>query len=339
MADKVLVSGASGLLGSNLLVELLKGDQIIIALYRDESSKEEVYSIIKFYGLEANWKQIVWEKADILDVQRLQDLMEEVKQVYHCAALVSFNPSDAVKLHKINVEGTQNMVNAALYCGVEKFVHVSSTATIGSQNDSSISNEKTTWDNDDYHTFYAKSKYSAEREVWRGIEEGLDAVIVNPCVLIGPGDPEKSSGTIFSTVGNGLKFYTNGANAFVDVRDVSSIMVQLMHSDIRSERFLCIGENMKFKDLFTMIANEIGIPPPKIEASKFMTSIAWRLLKIGSFFTGKSPKITSESARTSHKTMRFSNQKIKDFLGIEFTPIDLAVKNTVNYLEINQKLK
>lgn len=338
MSERVLISGASGLLGSHLLVKLLENNQEIIAMYRDESSKEEVFNVVSFYGLKSKWESIVWEKCDVLDIQRIQDLMEGVKQVYHCAALVSFNPSDAVALHKINVEGTKNMVNAALHSGVKKFVHVSSTATIGKADNGNVCTEKTTWNNDDYHTYYAKSKYSSEREVWRGIEEGLEAVIVNPCVIIGPGDPTKSSGTMFSTIANGLKFYTGGANAFVDARDVAAIMLILMESDIHSERFLCIGENMKFQELFKLISNEMDVKPPSIKASKVMTSFAWRMLKVLSVFTGKSPKITSESARASHKTTVFSNEKIKDFIGVEFTPIDLAVKNAVNYLQATQSL-
>jgi nucleoside-diphosphate-sugar epimerase len=340
MADKILVSGATGLLGSHLLVELSNTDQKILALYRDESTRSEVFSILSYYGKEAAWDSIEWKKGDVLDTQFLLDVMTDVKQVYHCAAMVSFDPSDAVQLHKINVVGTQNMVNAALDNQVSKFLHVSSTATIGNElNGSSITDEEVKWNNDDYHNYYAKSKYSSEREVWRGMEEGLNAVIINPCVIIGPGDPEKSSGAIFSTIANGLKFYTMGGNAFVDARDVAKMMVYLMNSNINNERFLCIGENLTFRDLFSRISDEIGVKPPSIKASKFMTSLAWRLAKIASILSGKKAKITSESARASHKITRFSNQKIKEALNVEFRGIDDAISNTVAYMKLTQKLK
>jgi nucleoside-diphosphate-sugar epimerase len=331
MTNRILLSGATGLLGSHVLMELVASDAYIIALYRDDRARDDVNSLFKYYGIEDKWEKVVWEKGDVLDVQRLHDLMENVNQVYHCAAMVSFDPSDAVKLHKINVEGTQNMVNSALASGVDKFVHVSSTAAIGRLNGSELCTEKTKWNNDDYHSYYAKSKYSSEREVWRAIEEGLNAVIVNPCIIIGPGNPEKSSGTLLSTVANGLVFYTEGANAFVDARDVSSIMIKLMNSSIQSERFLCIGENMKFKEMFTLIANEMNVKAPSIKASRFMTSIAWRLMKLISLFSGKTPRVTSESARASHKTTLFSNEKIKEYLNIEFTPIKMSVANAVAY--------
>jgi len=331
MTNRILLSGATGLLGSHVLMELVASDAYIIALYRDDKAKHDVNSLFAYYGIEDKWEKVVWEKCDVLDLQRLNDLMESVNQVYHCAAMVSFDPSDAVKLHKINVEGTQNMVNAALACGVEKFVHASSTATIGKANGAQVCTEETKWNNDDYHSYYAKSKYSSEREVWRAIEEGLNAVIVNPCIIIGPGNPRKSSGTLLSTVADGLVFYTEGANAFVDVRDVASIMIKLMNSSIQSERFLCIGENMKFKEMFTLMANEMNVKAPSIKASRFMTSIAWRVMKLISFFSGKAPKVTSESARASHRTTLFSNEKIKEYANIEFTPIKMAIANAVAY--------
>jgi nucleoside-diphosphate-sugar epimerase len=339
MNTKILVSGATGLLGAHVLVELAKSDQQILALYRSEETKDEVEKVFSYYKMEDKWSSIEWRRGEVSDVQFLQDVMSDITQVYHCAAMVSFDPKDAVQLHYVNVEGTKNMVNAALYNKVNKFLHVSSTATIGSPVNGEACTEEHQWNNDDYHTYYAKSKYSSEREVWRGIEEGLNSVIINPCVILGPGDPQKSSGTIFSTMANGLKFYTQGGNAFVDVRDVARVMVLLMNSQINSERFLCIGENLRFKELFTQVANSMGLKPPAYRASRVMTSIAWRLMSVFSFITNKRAKITSESARASHKNVLFSNQKIKDYLDIEFTPIPLAIQNTVDYLNFTQKLK
>lgn len=339
MEKKIFVSGSTGLLGAHLLVELAKSHDRILALYRDQKSIEEVQLIFKYYQCESNFGSIEWQEGDILDVERLQELMHGIDQVYHCAALVSFDPSDAVDLHKINVEGTRNMLNSALSTGVSKFLHVSSTATIGSAAPSGYCTESSIFNTDEKHTFYAKSKYSAEREVYRASEEGLETVIINPCVIIGPGDSEKSSGSIFSSIYGGLKFYTEGANAFVDARDVASVMIKLMNSDVHSERFLCISENLKFKVLFNEVADEMGVKRPSIKASPMMTSIAWRLLKVGAFFSGKSPKITSESARASHKITRFSNQKIKDEMAYEFVPVKDAIKNAVSYLRFIQKLK
>lgn len=339
MKKKILVSGSTGLLGSHLLIQLAASHDSILALYRDLNSIKEVEELFKFYGHEGHFSAIIWEKGDLLDVERIQDLLEGVDQVYHCAALVSFNPADAEQLYKVNVEGTRNILNGALAKGVNKFLHVSSTATIGSNTVNGLSSESTKYHKNDQHSFYAKSKYSSEREVWRAIEEGLESVIVNPSVIIGPGDPNKSSGAIFSSISNGLKFYTEGSNAFVDARDVASIMVELMNSDVHSERFLCIGENLKFKEVFDLISDEMGVKRPSIKANQPMTSIAWRILKILSLISGKTPKITSESARSSHRNIAYSNQKIKDQIAYEFIPISASIKNAVNFLKVNQKLK
>lgn len=339
MSTSIFVSGATGLLGSHVLVELLRSDKKVKALFRNPDSIIEVKTIVQFYGMESRWDNIEWLEGDILDVDRLQDILKDVSHVYHCAALVSFNPSDSRILHKINVEGTRNMLNASKEKGVHKFLHVSSTAAIGKGDKSKLCTEDSKWENSDKISYYAKSKFSSEREVWRANEEGLNTVIVNPCVIIGPGDPTKSSGTLFSTISNGMKFYTEGSNAFVDVRDVASIMIQLMSSDISNERFLCIGENMKFREIFNIIADELEVNRPSIKANKFMTGLAWRLMKVVSFITKATPAITSETAASSHKSLMFSNQKIRDYINFEFTPISSSVKNAVAYLKATQKLK
>ena len=309
MLERVFISGATGLLGTHVLCELMTDDIEILALYRSESSLNEVRELVDYYQLGEHWNKIQWVQGDVHDIDRLQDCISTVSKVYHCAAMVSFDPSDSVPLHYINVIGTKNLVDVSLECGVEKFLHVSSTAAIGSPDKGEISRESTKWKNEDAASYYAKSKYSSEREVWRGMEEGLNAVIVNPCVIVGPGDPNKSSGTVFSTMAKGLKFYTSGSNAFVDARDVSKIMKQLMNSDIHSQRFLCVGENLSFKEFFELIADEMKIARPKYAANKFMTELAWRLLWIYSKISNSSPGITSESARASHRVKRFSNQK------------------------------
>ena len=338
MPKTVLITGATGLLGSHLLIELSNSEDEIIALFRDPLTKDEVFSIFNFYNVSDRWEKIKWVEGDILDIERLSEVTIGVDQIFHCAALVSFDPAHAEKLQKINVEGTRNLVNVALQNNVSKFLHVSSTAAIEKTGTIEFCTESTEWNNSDHHGYYAESKYSAESELWRGIEEGMDAVIVNPSVIIGPGDPEKSSGTLFSTIANGLKFYTSGANAFVDVRDVAAIMNKLMNSEIKSERFLTIGENLSFKDIFGLIADEMGKDRPDKKASHLMTEIAWRVLKLSSIFTRRSPKVTSESAKASHRVTRFTSQKLKDQIGYEFIPIADSVKNTVNYMRVTERL-
>ena len=281
---------------------------------------------------------INWIEADISDTDSIVEHMNGVHQIYHCAALVSFNPADAEKLYHANIVGTRNIVNLALEFEINKLVYVSSTAAIGRNGLNDEISEKTRWVASLENTFYARSKHLAEQEVWRSAEEGLEVAIVNPCIIIGPGSLDRSTGTMFSQVLNGLKYYTNGANAFVDVRDVVDIMIKLMHSNITGQRYLTIAENRSFKEVFTMIADQMNVAAPSRYASRFLIGIAWRLEKLRSVFTMTNPRITSETARASHRVSRYSNQKIINALNIEFNPIDSAIKNTVDYIRFNQEL-
>ena len=221
---------------------------------------------------------------------------------------------------------------------VNKLVYVSSTAAIGRSGLNDIISEDTLWVDSQENTFYAKSKHLAEQEVWRGAEEGLEVAIVNPCIIIGPGSLDRSTGSMFSQVLKGLKYYTNGANAFVDVRDVVDIMIELMKSDIKGQRYLTIAENRSFKEVFTAIAQKMNLVPPSKYASKFLIGIVWRLEKLRSLVTMTAPQITSETARASHRISRYSNQKIKNELNVEFSPVDSAIMNTVDYLRFNKEL-
>ena len=336
MEQSILVTGGTGLLGSHLLVQLARDGRGVKAIYRNKNGISETEQLFKFYGIEDKWDLIKWIEADISDTDSLIDHMDGINQIYHCAALVSFNPDDAEKLFRANIVGTRNIVNLALEHHIDKMVYVSSTAAIGRSGLSGIISEKTKWVESTENTFYARSKHMAELEVWRGAEEGLDIAIVNPCIIIGPGSLDRSTGTMFSQVLNGLKFYTNGANAFVDVRDVVDIMIALMNSNIVGQRYLTIAENLTFKEVFTMIAEKMKMVPPSVFASRFLIGIAWRLEKIRSLITGTEPKITSETARASHRISRYSNQKIKAAIGVEFRSVESAILNTVNYLGLNK---
>jgi nucleoside-diphosphate-sugar epimerase len=219
-------------------------------------------------------------------------------------------------------------VNVCLDKGIEKLCHVSSTAAIGGKSDTRT-NENTRWSLSGNTSGYAISKYSAEKEVWRGIEEGLNAVIVNPSVIFGAGNWKESSLTIFQTVSRGLSFYSSGANGFVDARDVAEIMVRLMNSEISNERFLCVGNNVPFKDLLRVIAHDMGKKAPHISTPKWLAGIAWRLAWLGSLFTGNEATLTRESTRAAFSTMYYENDKIKRALGIEFHSLEETIQNVL----------
>lgn len=335
----VFVTGGTGLLGTHLLLDLLLKQEKVRALKRPHSNLDKVKSVFQYYqGAkkgEELFNKIEWIEGDVLDVVALQDGVIGCEKVFHCAAMVSFVKRDFKKMMKVNKYGTANVVNVCLDSDVQQLVYVSSTAAIGRDASKEMYEETNKWVNSAENSNYAVTKYLAENEVWRGIEEGLDAVIVNPCVILGPGDWNESSLSIFKVVKKGLKFYTPGGNAFVDARDVSKAMIQLSNEKKVNDRFLVIAENLKFKSLFDLIAEAFKVKGPHIATKKWMAEIAWRIEGFLRFCFGKKQNITKETARAAMKTTYYSNQKIKSAIGFEFVPVKDAVKNAVDYFESN----
>jgi nucleoside-diphosphate-sugar epimerase len=334
----ILVTGGSGLLGAHLLVKLSEHESEIFALKTKHTNLVSVKKIFKWYNKEANFTKIKWIEGDVTDIFSLLDALNNIEYVYHCAALVSFNPRDRKMMKKINSEGTANLVNACLEKNIKKLCYVSSTAAIGRGSHQELITEDTPWKISKQNSYYSITKYNAEREVWRGIEEGLNAVIINPCVIIGPGNWNKSSNAMFKTAYKGMPFYTEGSNAFVDARDVANIMVALMNSNISSERFLAVSENVKFKDLFSLIAQEYGNKPPYIKVKSWLSNIAWRVEKLKCLFTGKEPRITRETALAASRNYNYSNKKITEALGYQFISVKEAIKNACDYYKNNESL-
>jgi nucleoside-diphosphate-sugar epimerase len=325
-----LVTGATGFLGSHLTANLIMKGCKVRALKRKESKLESFYKIISYYNIERNMADslIEWVDADILDILSLEEAMTGVEKVFHCAAFVSFNPIDKSKIFKINIKGTENVVNACLNLKVKKLCHVSSVAAFSRTSEQMVIDEKTEWKSSKENSNYAKAKYAAEREVWRGIEEGLNAVIVNPSIILGPGNWEKGSSKIFKTLSKLSNFYTEGVNGYVDVRDVAEIMYLLMESDISAERFIVSAENLSYKDIFTLILKNYGKKSPKYKLTKSILSIAWRAEYIRSFFFKNYPLITKETVLTSLNKYYYSSEKIINTLGFKFIPIEETIKFT-----------
>jgi dihydroflavonol-4-reductase len=328
----IFVTGGTGLLGSHLLFELTKSATPVKAIFRNTSKLEVVKRVFKFYDQQnglTRFNSIQWVNCDVLDVVTLAEEMEGCTHVYHCAAIVSFHKRDFNAIMKVNREGTANVVNCALDLGIEKLCYVSSTAAIGNGNNDPIVTEETKWKQSPTTSGYSIAKYSAEKEVWRGIEEGLNAVIVNPCVIIGAGDWKESSMTMFRTIDKGLKFYTEGENAFVDARDIAEIMQKLMLSEIQNERFLCIGENAAFKTLFDKIALRLNKKQPTILVKPWLMGITWRLMALISLLPRIKSPITQETARSAFGKTVYSNEKIKKALDFKFRTLDEMVENAV----------
>jgi len=327
----IFVTGGTGLLGAHLLFQLTKDETEIRAIYRSDRKRDQVKQLFQFYDKENGenrYAQIEWVKGDILDIPFLQEKMKDCDEVYHSAALVSFHHRDFNRLIKINREGTANMVNVALETGARKFCYVSSTAAIGG-NDNDVINEETKWKISPATSGYSVSKYSAEKEVWRAVEEGLNVVIVNPCVIVGAGNWDESSLTLFRTLKKGVKFYPPGANAIVDARDVAEIMQLLMKSDISNQRFLCIGSNQSFKDLMEEIASQLNVKVPRIEAKRYMVAIARRLLSLFALFTSKRSSMTRDTVRSLFSKREYDNSKVVNALDFKFRSLKDSIDNAI----------
>lgn len=313
----ILVTGATGFLGAEVARQLAANGQAMVCIKRDRSV---VPAILKPYAL-----LITWADADILDVPALENALQGITQVYHCAAIVSFDPADKKAMIKTNVEGTANLVNLCNEHGI-RLVHVSSVAGLGEAKPGELITENTHLEDTANSDGYALSKYESEMEVWRGVAEGLNAVIVNPSMIIGPHAGIKGTGQIFNSVKKGFKYYTTGSIGFVDVEDVAKSMIWLMNSGIEAERFIISAENWNYKDLFTETAHCFGIQPPATEAKPWMLNIAWRLSALWRGITGKARGLDKTSAQAATKNLNYSNAKIIKTMGIIFKPISVSIQ-------------
>jgi len=330
----ILVTGGTGLLGSHLLYDLLKAGKDVTAIRRSGKHMPEVREVFNYYDDDpaALLEKVRWVEADMLNFQDMLEVMDGVSEVYHCAAIVSFDPAQHARMVKSNTDGTANLVNAALESNVRKFLHVSSTAAIGKPVGDKVADETLIWTESKSNTGYSISKFRSEMEVWRGIQEGLKAVIVNPSIILGPGFWDHGSSSIFKKIDNGLKFYSNGVTGYVGVWDVVRIMMQLMESEISEERFLVTAENLTYREVFNKVADELGRKRPAIEGTKFMSELAWRAdwlmskgLRIGEH------TFTKERVRAARNIVRYDNAKVRNTLDFEFEPVDNVIKKVVGY--------
>jgi len=328
----ILVTGGTGLVGAHLMYHLLVENEKIKAICRASSNLNLVKRVIGYYtkDVEVVFNRIEWIETDITDIYSLDKAFENVSEVYHSAALVSFNPKDYVEMRKINIEGTSNIVNLCIDHKIKKLCFVSSIATIEKSVNNAIIDEEGEWNPEVNNYGYAITKYGAELEVWRASQEGVDVVIVNPGVILGAGFWHQGTGSLFSKVKNGLKFYTEGITGFVSVNDVVKAMIQLMKSDIKNERFILVSENCSFKDVFCLMAEGFSLKKPTIKVTKLMSSVGWRLDKMRAMLTGKPPVLTKQSSKSIHNKYCYSSEKIKKTLKFEFEPVSKTITRVCN---------
>jgi len=322
ITDKnILVTGAAGLVGNELTKQLLDMGYKVTAIYHSTA-------------INISHPNLIIKQCDILDTTSLEEIMQDVTHVYHCAAIVSFEPKDKSRLFKNNVEGTENVVNTCISANVQKLIHVSSVSALGRIRNGETVTEQMSWTEETSNSIYGKSKYLGELEVWRGIGEGLQAAIVNPSTILGGDNWDNGSTTLFKSAYNEFKYYTEGINGFIDVRDVAHAMILLMNSKISGQRFILSSENLSYKEIFFAMAKCFGRKTPQKNVTPLLAEIVWRLEAMKSALTGKKHLLTKETARTAQSMVKYDNSKILNALpAFHFIPIAESINWTCKNLK------
>jgi len=336
----ILVTGGTGLVGSYLLYELTSKGHKVRALLRPGKKPYQTQKILNCLSKKDKtlMDQVEWVEGDVLDPYSLHQAMQGVDYVYHCAAVISFNPRDLREMLAVNVEGTAHVVNACLENGIKKLCYVSSIASLGqAEVKGDMIDENAKWKTSRLNSGYAISKYGGEREVWRGVEEGLQAVIINPSVIIGAGCHPKATNKLFHSMKSFLPFYTNGVNGYVDVRDVVSAMVLLLESDVSGERFVINSENLSIRELFIKAADILGKPHPRFALNGFLMSVLALLDEARGRITKAKPLITRENVRAANSKSYYSAEKFLSRFNFQFIPISESLREAFRILEENKK--
>jgi len=336
--NRVFLTGATGLVGGHLIVRLHQSGKNIRALVRSTSTFDQLRLICLFYhqSFEELYNSVEWVYGNTLDFVGLCEQLLDVEEVYHCAAIVSFNSRNRKELLQTNIQGTSNMVDASLKCGVKRFCFISSIGALGNAEKGEFINEKTPWKNDGKASAYSESKFRSELQAWRGYNEGLKLVIVNPGVILGPGSPNKGSLLLFQAGRKGMPFYTKATTGYVDVRDVCRAATELMEKEIFGKHFILVSDSIDNRELFSRIAAEFNARPPRFEAGKTLLHLAAFLSETYGFLTGKMPQLTRETVMSVQKPQKYSSQLIQKTLNFDFIPLLETIQDTCTFIKDNK---
>ena len=330
------VTGATGLIGSHLVLRLAEEGMPVTALFRNEHGKSEVSDLFRFYGKENLFQQVQWVKGDVEDADDMYELTEGMHTVFHCAAIVSYHKKEASHMLEVNINGTKNSVNACIENKVKHFIHVSSISALGDSK-GKIIDEETPRDFNDYHSNYSKGKYLSEQEVWRGIQEGLNATILNPAIIFGPNNCTRSSGTMIARIEKGLPALPAGGSGIVSVLDVVEVMIRAAKQTPTNERYILCAENIRMSELFTKIADALHVKIGKNIAKKWQIVMVYYMEALVELFSGKRATITREIIRNYHEVKQFDGSKATREFGFEYRNTYSSIEDTIRYYKILSK--
>lgn len=335
----ILVTGSTGLVGSHLLYHLINNGESVRAIYRSKNKIKNVKRVFQYYtdNTEKLFNKIEWIQADITDVPALEVAFKNIDYVYHCAANLSFNKADYHLSKETNVTGTSNIVNLCLSNSVKKLCHVSSIATLGENLNSPIT-EDTNWNpENNKHNIYAITKYNAELEVWRGTQEGLDAVIVNPGVIIGPGFWNESTGEIFTKIDHGFNYFTKGSVGIIAVNDVVKAMISLQENRVKNEKFILVSDNITYEKFIQYISNALNKKNNLKSLKKWQLILYYQVEKIKYLFLKGSPSLNKSNINSAFKNLSYDISKIKNTIPVKFTPIKESIQNIAKLYQTDKK--
>lgn len=330
------VTGATGLIGSHLVLRLTEENMPVTALFRNEKGQSEVYRLFQFYGKENLFPLVEWVKGDVEDADDMYELTEGMHTVFHCAAIVSYHKKEASRMLEVNINGTKNIVNACIENDVKHFIHVSSISALGDSK-GEIIDEETPRNFNDYHSNYSKGKYLSEQEVWRGIQEGLNATIVNPGVIFGPNNCTRSSGTMIARIQKGLPALPAGGSGIVSVLDVVEVMIRAAKQEPTNERYILCAENVRMSELFTKIADALHVKIGKTIAKRWQIVLVFYMEALVELFTGKRATITREIIRNYDEVKRFDGSKATRTFGFEYRDTFSSIEDTIRYYKVFSK--
>ncbi|PWN70637.1 NAD-dependent epimerase [Chryseobacterium phosphatilyticum] len=335
----VFVTGATGILGRVIVLELLKRGKNVRASKRTGSNLNEVRHSYSFYTDHPDdfFNRIQWVDVDFDDPDSLETALKGVEEVYHCAAKVSFHPKDEKEMYHTNIRGTESLLFACEGSGVKKFLHVSSVAVLDNFNEKGELDEESDFNPKLEHSAYAISKHLSEMEIWRASAEGMNVVIINPGMIVGSGNWSQSSGELFSTFEDN-SFTFAGGSAYVDVRDVAKTAIELMENNIFGDRFIIVSENKRFTEIAKQIRTKLGLKDAKILSGSILnigrlanTLFGWLIPKL------KMVTKTNIEAISSFNTI--SNHKVKEKLNYQFIPVQESIDFHLNNYINDKKLK
>jgi len=324
------ITGANGFLGVHIIHHLLKNGHTVRSIIRPSASLSEFEKVKSYYQLdESQYAKLSWYKCELYDMVGLQEAIVGADFVLHLAGKISYLKKDLADLLTINKDYTANVVDVAKDAGVRKLLYCSSIAAIAKSGKEDVVRESAEWDDELPHSNYGYTKQLGEIEVWRGIEEGLDAVIINPGIILGYGDWTKGSNNLFGNAQNSFPFYSNGITGWVGVEDVAQIAKELCLSGISGERYIVVSENKSYKEVADTMCAALGTKKPRVEIKGGLYKLAYAIVWLNEFL-GLGGMLSTETVKASVAVNHFDNTKIKEALGFEFAGLQQVIEKAAN---------